>query len=220
MRHHRSTIMTATAVFWGLVFCSAALSGCSATQLEERSFPMAALVDDKDGQVVFAYGVSALSLKDDTDREVAKVNVPMTSGACCAESLAAYEWEMSKKADCSHLKVLVLGEQLLQDKKAFNDMLDTMEESDLYPRNTYVCVTKDVSVLFETEENLPQDLGTYLELCLQNHESDRQIRHENLGKLLDERRNRRKAVELPCLQVEEGAIVLSDPVSVDFRWEG
>ena len=55
---------------------------------------------------------------------------------------------------------------------------------------------------------------------MQNHESDRQIRHENLGKLLDERRNRRKAVELPCLQVEEGAIVLSDPVSVDFRWEG
>ena len=181
---------------------------------------MAALVDDKDGQVVFAYGFPALSQKDNTDLEVAKVNVPMTSGASFAESLAAYEWEMSKKAYCSHLKVLVLGEQLLQDKKAFNDMLDTMEESDLYPRNTYVCVTKDVSVLFETEENLPQDLGTYLELFLQNHESDRQIRHENLGKLLDERRNRRKAVELPCLQVEEGAIVLSDPVSVDFRWEG
>ena len=205
------------AVLLGMLFCACVFCGCSATQLEERNFPMVAAVDHRDGTFVFAYGFPSLSQKDNTDLEEAKVNVPMTTGISFAECLASYEGQMSRKADCSHLKVLVLGEKLLQDEPAFYDILDTLADSELYPRNTYVCVAEDVSALFETEENLPQDLGTYLEQFLQNHESDRQICLENLGKLLDERKNRREAVELPYLSVVDGAIVLEGSVEVEFR---
>lgn len=217
MRSYRMFVLLRAAVLWGMLLCAFAFSGCSATQLEERSFPMLAAVDEEEGQVVFAYGFPALSQKDNTDLEEAKVNVPMTMGESFEASLAAYEGEMERKADCNHLKVLVLGEKLLQDKKAFYDMLDTLTDTERYPRNTYVCVTEDVSALFDTEENLPQDLGTYLELFLQNHESDGEIRHQNLGTLLDERKNRREVVNLPYISVEDGAIVLAGLVGVDFR---
>lgn len=217
MRSYRMFVLLRAAVLWEMLLCAFAFSGCSATQLEERSFPMMAAVDEEEDQVVFAYGFPALSQKDNTDLEEAKVNVPMTKGDSFAECLTAYEGEMERKADCNHLKVLVLGEKFLQDKKTFYDMLDTLTVTERYPRNTYVCVTEDVSTLLETEENLPQDLGTYLELFLQKHESDGQIRHQNLGTLLDERKNRREAVELPYISVEDGAVVLAGSVRVAFR---
>lgn len=209
-------VLSFRAAVLGLIICTLVLCGCSAVQLEERSFPMLATVDERDGTLVFSYGFPALSQKDNTDLEEAKVNVPEVTGTTFAGCLSAYEGEMSKKADCSHLKVLVLGESLLGDQQAFYDVLDTLGKSEIYPRNTYVCVTADVSALFDTEEQLPEDLGTYLEMFLQNHESDRQIRHRNLGKLLDERKNRKGAVELPYLSVEDGAIVLEGVVEVKF----
>ena len=217
MKADRFFILIRAAVFIGLLFCTFLCAGCSATQLEERNFPMLAAVDEKEGQVVFAYGFPALSQKDNTDLEEAKVNVPMMAGASFEECRTSYEGEMSKKADCSHLKVLVLGEKFIRDERAFYDMLDTLADKELYPRNTYLCVTEDISALFETEEKLPQDLGTYLELFLQNHESDPQIRLENLGRLLDESKNRRQVVELPYISVEDGAIVLDGSVGVQFR---
>lgn len=214
MRQKRS--LWYAAVVSALCICLLSLGACSAVQLEERSFPMLAAVDEVEGQVVFSYGFPALSQKENTDLEEAKVNVPQMAGDSFVDCLLAYEGAMSRKADCSHLKVLVLGKRLVADKELFYEMLDTLKEQELFPRNTYVCVTEDVSALLGTEEQLPQDLGTYLELFLQNHESDRQIRRENLGTLLDEHTNRKKAVELPNLQVEQDAIVLSETVSIDF----
>ena len=39
------------------------LCGCSATELEDRCFPMMAVVDEKDGQISFGYGFPKLSQK-------------------------------------------------------------------------------------------------------------------------------------------------------------
>lgn len=217
MRRIPFVLLFRTAVISCLICCTLALGGCSAAQLEERSFPMLATVDYGDGKLVFSYGFPALSQKDNTDLEEAKVNVPEVTGTTFAECLSVYEGEMSKKADCSHLKVLVLGKSLLQEKQAFYDVLDTLGRTEIYPRNTYVCVAEDLSALFDAEEQLPEDLGTYLEQFLQKHESDRQMHLENLGKLLDERKNRQTVVELPCLMVEDGAIVIHGAVKVDFR---
>ena len=48
------------------------LCGCSATELEDRCFPMMAVVDEKDGQISFGYGFPKLSQKDNTDLEEAR----------------------------------------------------------------------------------------------------------------------------------------------------
>lgn len=199
-----------------VLFLFSLLAGCSAVQLEERNFPMLAAVDEKGGKVTFAYGFPALSQEDNTDMAEAKVNVPMTSGNSFSESLSAYEAQMNKKADCNHLKVLVLGKKYLE-KGDYDEMLSELKKTELFPRNTYVCVTDDVETLFETEPNLPEDLGTYLELFLQDHESDLRIKLMNLGKLLDESENRKEAVELPFLCVRDGAIVADGVYTIDFR---
>ncbi len=181
--------------------------GCSATELEDRNFPMMAAVDYEEGQVLFAYGFPELNQKDNTDLEEAKVNAPMSAGNDFAESVRDFEQEMNKLADCNHMKVLVLGENLMREKELYEDMLSYLKETELFPRNTYVCVVKDVRELFDIEENLPEDLGTYLESYLQNHESNRQLTRMNLGKLLDEKENQKEIVLLPYLEMEDGAVL-------------
>ena len=56
------------------------LCGCSATELEDRCFPMMAVVDEKDGQISFGYGFPKLSQKDNTDLEEARVNIAPVTG--------------------------------------------------------------------------------------------------------------------------------------------
>ena len=198
-----------------IVVCN--LSACSATELEDRCFPMMAIADVKEDRVRFAYGFPELSQKDNTDIEEADVGVPLTGGGNLAEALSAYEAELSNLADCNHMKVFVIGESLLRDTKRFNETLDYLRESEVFPRNTYVCVTGDIEILLEKEDSLPEDEGSYLEKFLQHHESDHEIRLTNLGTLLDEQINQRLTLELPYVSVEDDAIVWTRDVEISFE---
>ena len=68
-------------------------------------------------------------------------------------------------------------------------------------------MTNDVTALFDTEEALPTDLGSYLEEYLKNHEKEHDSELINLGTLMDESENHVKTLELPLLTMEDGAIL-------------
>ena len=131
----------------------------------------------------------------------------MSSGANFAEALHVYEGQLNKAADCNHMKVLVIGQRFVEDEAHFTEMLSYLREKELYPRNTYVCFTDTADDLYEIEENLPEDLGSYIEAYLQNHESEKQIHLLNLGILLDEQLNQRQVLQFPYLTVQNQAIV-------------
>ena len=191
------------------------LTGCGATELEDRCFPMMAAVDKNDTQILFSYGFPELSQKENTDLAEAKVNAAMSSGANFAEALYEYEGQLSKAADCNHMKVLVIGQQFAEDEAHFTEMLSYLREKELYPRNTYVCFTDTADDLYAIEENLPEDLGSYIEAYLQNHESEKQIRLLNLGILLDEQLNQRQVLQFPYLTVRDQAIVWESNYVID-----
>ena len=201
-----------------LVLCLAGtmqLTGCGATELEDRCFPMMAAVDKNDTQILFSYGFPELSQKENTDLAEAKVNAAMSSGANFAEALHEYEGQLSKAADCNHMKVLVIGQQFAEDEAHFTEMLSYLREKELYPRNTYVCFTDTADDLYAIEENLPEDLGSYIEAYLQNHESEKQIRLLNLGILLDEQLNQRQVLQFPHLTVQNQAMVWESNYVID-----
>lgn len=201
-----------------LVLCLAGtmqFTGCGATELEDRCFPMMAAVDKNDTQILFSYGFPELSQKENTDLAEAKVNAAMSSGANFAEALHEYEGQLSKAADCNHMKVLVIGQQFVEDEAHFTEMLSYLREKELYPRNTYVCFTDTADDLYAIEKNLPEDLGSYIEAYLQNHESEKQIRLLNLGILLDEQLNQRQVLQFPYLTVQNQAMVWESNYVID-----
>ena len=183
------------------------ISGCSATELEDRCFPMLAVVDYRLGQVQFAYGFPELSNKDATDTEEAKVDAPMTSGADFKEAVSASTLELDKKADCNHMKVFVLSSTFLKQEGVYENMIEYLQQQELFPRNTYVCITSDVKALLEQDEQRSMDIGGYLEELIENHERKGNQKLPTIGNLMDEKDNRRRTLEIPYIEVENLTIV-------------
>lgn len=130
------------------------LTACSATELEDRCFPMAAIADGRMGQVEFAYGFPELSQKDNTDVKEAKMDFPMTRGEDFKQALEKYEEQLDKKVDGNHLKVLILGKELADSRDRILDMTGFLQRENCFPRNTYVCVVENVGELLDIQSDL------------------------------------------------------------------
>ncbi len=93
-----------------------------------------------------------------------------------------------KLADCNHMKVLVFGGKSDGGYRTVCGCSFLSETNRTFPKkHLCVCVAEDPLALFETEEDLPQDLGRYLEQYLQNQESAGSGKLFKLGRLLDEK---------------------------------
>ena len=150
-----------------LFFWLSLLSACGGTELEKRCFPMALVADEKQGLVEMSYVFPQLSQKENTDIKKAKVDAVTEGGVTFEEALLRYEKQLDKKVDGNHMKVMILGEQLMEAKALLYPTLDYIRNHNLIPRNTYVCVTDYTEELLKIQEELPTDLGSYLENYLE-----------------------------------------------------
>lgn len=181
----------------GLILCA-----CASTELEERCFPVLTAVGYEDGKVSFAAGFPRSGTAQDANAQVSEIQVPTAKGKSFAASKTKYESLLNKVADYNHLKVFVLEEDLMEQTPLYEEMLDELAKTEEFPRNTYVCAVDDVEDLMEMEQNLPQDIGTYLEEYLNNHE-EKKGTLLTLGDLMDEKENKSLVLYIPYLEVEE-----------------
>ena len=188
-----------------MISVSLLLMGCSETELEERCFPMMAAAGYEDGKVTFCASFPRTGSSGESKSSIKEIEIPMARKSNFERSKAEYESHLNKLADYNHLKVFVIEEDLLQEKGAYNKMLDDLAKTEDFPRNTYVCAVEDVEDLFKIEEKLPQDLGTYLEEYISKHEESKS-HILTLGDLLDEKENQTMILYLPYLEVEKNYV--------------
>ena len=168
------------------------LTGCNTTELEERSFPMLVAVELEEGKTRYR---EAFPKEDDTGKLGAK------------------------QKDYNHLKVLVLEEDFVEHKAAYEAMLLEQVEKEIFPRNTYVCIMDDIEDLFEMEKNISQDLGTYLEEYLKVHE-EKKNRLLTLGDLIDAQANQTMILYFPYMDVEDNILIWKGYVNtVGKNWK-
>lgn len=184
-----------------LVYASQ-LGACATTELEERCFPVMVAVGFEDGKVSYGAGFPRVGSSGEKETQINEIQVPIVKRDSFEESKTKYESHLNKVADYNHLKVIVLEDELMQQQSAYNEMLEVLAESEEFPRNTYVCAVDDIEDLMEIDENLPQELGTYLEEYLNNHE-ERKDNLLTLGDLMDEKENKEMVLYMPYLDVEE-----------------
>lgn len=185
--------------------CMFLLMGCSETELEERCFPMLAAAGHEDEKVTFQAAFPRTGSSGESKSSIDEIKVPAVKKNTFEKSKKEYESHLNKQADYNHLKVFVIEEDLIQEKTAYNQMLDYLAKTEDFPRNTYVCAVDDVEELFEIQEKLPQDLGTYLEEYISKHEETKN-HILTLGDLLDEKENQTMILYLPYLEVEENYV--------------
>lgn len=179
------------------------LVGCQATQLENRNFPMLVAVDfdNSTGEVLYYESMAGQSMEE--------TKIPMGRGENFKESKDNFQMSLSKTSDYNHLKVIVYGKTLVENREIYEDMIKELVQGEDFPRNTYVCVTDEVTKIIQLEDVLSQEIGTYLEEYLEHHE-DGDTKILSLGKILDEDANHRIPLEAWVLKVEEDCV----------KWEG
>lgn len=178
------------------------LTGCSAVELEERCFPTLAAVD------VVAVDTDEITDKEVTGKEVTDYKAYVIHRDDLANKNSGYiefyynmdksyepeyakdiktavdnfEERLSQKADTNHLKVILIGKTLRNDKAAYSEFMEYCKTSKKFPRNTYVCIADDINYIFD-------NMGDYYEQKInkENHEKDEPI--ITLGTLLDDYTN-------------------------------
>ena len=178
------------------------LTGCSAVELEERCFPTLAAVD------VVAVDTDEITDKEVTGKEVTDYKEYVSHRDDLANESSGYiefyynmdksyepeyaddiktavdsfEERLSQKADTNHLKVILIGKTLRNDKAAYASFMEYCKTSKKFPRNTYVCIADDINDIFD-------NMGDYYEQKMnkENHEDGKPI--ITLGTLLDDYTN-------------------------------
>ena len=145
------------------------LTGCSAVELEERCFPTLAAVD------IVAVDTIEFYYNMDKSYEPEYADDIKTA-------VDSFEERLSQKADTNHLKVILIGKTLRNDKAAYASFMEYCKTSKKFPRNTYVCIADDINDIFD-------NMGDYYEQKMnkENHEDGEQI--ITLGTLLDDYTN-------------------------------
>ena len=157
------------------------LTGCSAVELEERCFPTLAAVDIVD--VVSHRDVSA---NENSGYIEFYYNMDKSYEPEYADDIKtavdSFEERLSQKADTNHLKVILIGKTLRNDKAAYASFMEYCKTSKKFPRNTYVCIADDINDIFD-------NMGDYYEQKMnkENHEDGEPI--ITLGTLLDDYTN-------------------------------
>ena len=185
------------------------LTGCNSTELEDRCFPMLAAVDyEKETEkIVFSYMFPRAGIKSEEGQNAAQIDVAPVEGLTFTEAREEFECEVSKKPDPNHLKVVLLGEALIENHVQYERMLEELQQDESFPRNTYVCITADVKAVLEQDEQRSMDIGSYLEELIENHDRKENRKLPTIGNLIDEKDNRRRALEIPYIEVENDTII-------------
>lgn len=178
------------------------LTGCSAVELEERCFPTLAAVD------VVAVDTDEITDKEVTGKEITDNKAYVSHRDISANENSGYiefyynmdksyepeyaddiktavdsfEERLSQTADTNHLKVILIGKTLRNDKAAYASFMEYCKTFKKFPRNTYVCIADDINDIFD-------NMGDYYEQKMnkENHEDGEQI--ITLGTLLDDYTN-------------------------------
>lgn len=178
------------------------LTGCSAVELEERCFPTLAAVD------IVAVDTDEITDKEVTGKEITDNKAYVSHRDVSANENSRYiefyynmdksyepeyaddiktavdsfEERLSQKADTNHLKVILIGKTLRNDKAAYASFMEYCKTSKKFPRNTYVCIADDINDIFD-------NMGDYYEQKMnkENHDDGEPI--ITLGTLLDDYTN-------------------------------
>lgn len=114
----------------------------------------------------------------------------------------------NRVVDYSHLKVLILNEDFVENEKSMTELLELLEKQNEVPRNTYVVVAEDAENIMGIGEVEGQSVGTYIEELFENVSEIDKEAYPTIGSLYQEQENRMETLFIPYLVKEDGKPVV------------
>lgn len=146
------------------------LSGCGIS-LEDRVFPLSMGVDYENGHYRMVYGIPQLSKvtgqnKEETQsgEEQALVYEGLTPG----DVQERFNENQENYLDMGHIKTLILGESIMENREALVEFLGFLEENPAVAGNIYVFAAEDMEEIMSLDGQEADSLGDYLTGILEN----------------------------------------------------
>lgn len=118
------------------------------------------------------------------------------------------EGEGNRVLDYSHLKVMVIHRDIVENKEAMQKLLDLLEEKRELPRNTYIVAADDPEKILALSDGLGESVGNYLEEQFENVSQIKKQAYPTLGTLYQERINQTETLYIPYVDDEDGKPVV------------
>ena len=131
------------------------------------------------------------------------------------EDTDSFAWEWldadqtgNRLRDYSHLKVLIISREFLEDECAMEEFLDLLEDQTDVPRNTYVVSAENPERLMERAKEREESLGNYLEQMFENVSAVKKKMYPTLGMLYQEKENRLETLFIPFVAERDNEVVV------------
>lgn len=179
------------------------LTSCgNRVQIEDREFVQALAVDYVNNELTAYYilpDLAAISNQESTDPEKL---LRTFHGGDFYDIEEQYKLCSAKKLDYSHLKVLILGEKMMQNEEVLTEFLDYVQNNYEISKNTYIFLVKeDVKNIVDYNKNVENGIGEYLDRLYKNNLVDSEKEEITLGSLINAKNNDDLAIQLPLLTI-------------------
>ncbi len=187
-----------------------AAGGCGAVEPEKRDYPLALAWDYEDGNYSVVYGMANLQEVTEQDKGNQDTDLSLkVQGQNLEEIRANYARSQQYYLDLGHVKAIIFSERLLNQPKAYQNLMEDMQKSTEIGKNAYVFMTDSMEDVMKTGAQKEDGLGQYLTGIYDNHEGARQ-KGVTLEDIYYDWNNEERITQLPQLKVEEGKVILCE----------
>ncbi len=152
-----------------ILLCMLPLSGCGVS-LENRAFPLSMSADYKDGSFELIYGIPGLGeITGQGKNQEEQPQAISYQGATPKEAEEAFNRNQKNYLDMGHMKIILLGKDLLENEDALFEFLNYLEEKPSVAGNIYVFSCEDVKALMSFDTQGGESVGDYLTGILENN---------------------------------------------------
>lgn len=152
-----------------ILLCMLPLSGCGVS-LENRAFPLSMSADYKDGSFELIYGIPGLGeITGQGKNQEEQPQAISYQGATPKEAEEAFNRNQKNYLDMGHMKIILLGKDLLENEDALFEILNYLEEKPSVAGNIYVFSCEDVKALMSFDTQGGESVGDYLTGILENN---------------------------------------------------
>lgn len=178
-------------------------------EIEDRAYVMALGIDKLNEELSVTYAfpdLSSSSSSSGEEKEGENKNNTSQLYNCSVgniyEAQNVYTRQSDKKLDFSHLKAIVIGVDLLEDKDYLEQIIDYFKNEPEFARSTNVCVsTEEANKIISLDSDVSGSIGDYLNKMLTKNLKGYS---SSIGDLISGRDDDQTVNTLPILNIHQG----------------
>ncbi len=191
------------------------LWGCGGTEPEKRAFPLAVSVDAEGDDFLVTYAMADLPLMTGQGKDPGGSGEEQDTGSRFRgqdfqEIRQKYRDSQEYLLDLGHVKALILGDSLLENREKREELFREIEKSPVLGKNLYLFRAAKPEQIMAQNGKEKDSVGEFLAGFYENQKDGERRTPVTLEDFFYQWSNRGEIPRLPVLECEDGQIFLRE----------